>query len=56
MSDRRHVAISGHRSVCGHLGTEILLVHLGKYQLLNVTAPCGIAQRFAVLAVSRLSA
>jgi hypothetical protein len=56
MTARKRVVISGHRSLCGRLGTQMLLVPLGRYQLLNVTAPCGIAQRFAALAVSRLSA
>jgi hypothetical protein len=56
MTARKSVVISGHRSLCGRLGTQMLLVPLGRYQLLNVTAPCGIAQRFATLAVSRLSA
>jgi hypothetical protein len=56
MTARRHVVISGHRSLCGRLGTKMLFVPLTRYQLLNVSAPCGIAQRFAVLAVTRLSA
>jgi hypothetical protein len=56
MSARKHVVVRGHRSVCGRLGTQMLLVPLSQYELLNVTAPCGIAQRFATVAISRLSA
>ena len=56
MTARKHVVVRGHSSVCGRLGTQMLFVPLGRYQLLHVTAPCGIAQRFAALAVSRLSA
>jgi hypothetical protein len=56
MSVRKHIVISGHRSVCGRLGKPILLVPLDRYTLLNVSAPCGIAQRFAALAVGRLAA
>jgi hypothetical protein len=56
MSARKHVVIRGHRSICGRLGKPLLLVPLDRYTLLNVTAPCGIAQRFAALAVDRLSA
>jgi hypothetical protein len=56
MTASKRVVVSGHRSVCGRLGTHMLFVPLGRYQLLNVTAPCGIALRFAALAVGRLSA
>jgi hypothetical protein len=56
MSARKPVVVRGHQSVCGRFGTQMLFVPIGRYQLLNVTAPCGIAQRFATLAVSRLSA
>lgn len=56
MTARKHLLVRGHRSVCGRLGAQMLFVPLGRYQLLNVTAPCGIAQRFAAVAVSSLSA
>lgn len=56
MSARKHVLIRGRRSLCGRLGSQMLFVPLTRYQLLNVTAPCGIAQRFAAVAVNRLSA
>jgi hypothetical protein len=55
MTARKHVVISGHRSLCGRLGTQTLFVPLARRHLLNVTAPCGIAQRFAVVAVGRLA-
>jgi hypothetical protein len=56
MSARKPVVILGRRSLCGRLGTQMLFVPLARYQLLNVTAPCGIARRFAALAVKALSA
>jgi hypothetical protein len=56
MTSRKHVVVSGRRSVCGRLGTQMLFVPVGRYQLMNVTAPCGIARGFAAIAVSRLSA
>jgi hypothetical protein len=56
MTARRHVVVAGRPSVCGRLGREMLFVPLGRYQLLNVTAPCGIAKGFAAIALNRLSA
>lgn len=56
MRGRSNVVISGHQSVCGRLGRQMLFVPLSPHQLLNVTAPCGIAKRFATLAVARLVA
>jgi hypothetical protein len=56
MTAPKHVVIGGRQSVCGRLGTQMLFVPLGQDQLLNVTAPCGIARGFAAIAVSRLSA
>jgi hypothetical protein len=56
MTARQHMLINGHRSVCGRLGTQMLFVPLGRYQLLNVTAPCRIAKAFAAVALGRLSA
>jgi len=54
MRARWRLVVSGRRSVCGRLGTPMLLVALNRYQLLNVTAPCAVAERFAALAVGRL--
>jgi hypothetical protein len=56
MTKRQSVVIHSRQAYCGRLGSQLLVVRLGGTQLLNVTAPCGIAQRFATLALSRLSA
>jgi hypothetical protein len=56
MKRRTSVTIGHHQAYCGRLGTDMLFVPLGRGQLLNVTAPCAIAPRFATLAVSRLAA
>ncbi|HXY38236.1 MAG TPA: hypothetical protein VEQ10_01115 [Vicinamibacteria bacterium] len=56
MARREAVTIGRHPGYCGRLGTDMLFLRLGPGQLLNVTAPCPIAQRFATLALSRLVA
>jgi hypothetical protein len=56
MRARRRVTIRGRRSLCGRLGIQMLFVPLARLQLLHVTAPCGIAQRLAAVAVRRLPA
>ena len=56
MTGRQAVVVRGHRSLCGRLGAQMLFVPLTDHQLLNVTAPCGVAKRFAALALSRLAA
>jgi len=56
MEKRQAIVIHSRQAYCGHLGSQLLVVRLGRTQLLNVTAPCGIAQRFAALALSRLTA
>ena len=56
LSKRKAVTVGGHLSYCGRLGTEMLFVPLSGGRVLNVTAPCSIAERFATLAVGRLSA
>jgi len=38
------------------LGAQVLLVPLAQEQVLNVRAPCVIAERFAAVALSRLRA
>lgn len=49
--------IVGHRhAYCGRLGTQMLFAPVGRGKLLNVTAPCAIARRFAALALTRLTA
>jgi hypothetical protein len=56
MHKRKRTTVSGHRAVCGSLGGQMLLVALPGGHLLNVTAPCPTARRFAALALSRLGA
>jgi hypothetical protein len=56
MSKRAQLTVRGRRAVCGRLGTQMLFVPLAHGQVLHVTAPCSIAQRFAVLALDRLAA
>lgn len=50
------VVVSGRTAYCGRLGTHMLLVPLARGQVLNVTAPCAVARRFATLALGRLAA
>jgi hypothetical protein len=56
MKGRAAVSVSGHQAYCGKLGSQMLFLPLGAGKVLNVTAPCGIAQRLAVLALARLRA
>lgn len=56
MTKRTKVSIGTRQAYCGKLGTPMLFVPLSAYQVLNVTAPCGIARRFAGLALSDLAA
>jgi len=50
------VQVGTHPAYCVKLGTQMLFVPLSGSRLLNVTAPCSVAQRFAALALNRLSA
>jgi hypothetical protein len=56
MKGRQQVTVHGHRAYCGTLGTSMLYVPLASGQILHVTAPCMVAQRFAALALGRLAA
>lgn len=56
MSKRQQVTVHGHRGYCGTLGASMLYVPLAGAQVLHVTAPCSVAQRFAALALGRLAA
>jgi hypothetical protein len=56
LSRRSTLRVGGRQAYCGTLGSTVLLLPLSRNQLLNVTAPCAVAQRFAALALSRLSA
>jgi hypothetical protein len=50
------ILVGGHHAYCGKLGGQTLIVPLRSGQLLNVTAPCVIAERFAQAALKRLAA
>jgi hypothetical protein len=52
----RSLTIAGHRAYCAKLGAEMLFVPLSNDQLLNITAPCQVAQRLAAKALDRLPA
>jgi hypothetical protein len=54
MSTRKSVRVRGRWAYCGKLGAQMLFVPLSKGQLLNVTAPCPVAQQFAEHALGRL--
>jgi hypothetical protein len=56
MRPRRTVTVAGHTALCGRLGVQMLFVPLTGGRLLNVTAPCSIAQQFAGHALGRLEA
>jgi hypothetical protein len=56
LASRRGVVVNGRKGFCGSLGTQRLFVQLPANQTLSVVAPCGVAQRFAAAAVSRLRA
>lgn len=56
MTKRKQLTVSGHRAYCGTLGSQMLFVPLPGGKLLHVTAPCGVAQQFATLALGRLAA
>ena len=54
LRSRTRVTVGGREAFCGRLGTEMLLVPVAAGHVLTVSAPCGVAQRFAALALSRL--
>lgn len=56
LSKRKTVTVSGHTAYCGRLGAPMLVVSVGQDQVLNVTGPCTVAQRFAARALQRLAA
>jgi hypothetical protein len=51
----RRVTVDGRRGFCGRLGTQMLFVELAGGQVLNVTAPCPLAQRFAASALGHIA-
>lgn len=56
LAHRQTVPLQGHKGVCGKLGTQMLYVPLSDGQVLNVTAPCSVAVKFASIALGRLGA
>ena len=56
MTKPNRVTVRGHLAYCGRLGAPMLFIPLSGGRVLNVTAPCGMAQRFAATALGRLSA
>ena len=56
MKRPKPLIVGSRRAYCGRLGTQMLFAPLTRGRLLNVTAPCPIAQRFAALALGRLAA
>jgi hypothetical protein len=53
---RRRLTIRGHQAYCGRLGAQLLIVRLPADRLLQVTAPCVMAQKLAAVALRRLAA
>ena len=56
MTKRHDVTVKGRHGVCGKLGTQMLYVPAPGGQVLHITAPCGLGQQFAAVALGRLSA
>ncbi len=53
---RQNISVAGHTGYCLKLGGAMLLVPLSGGRVLNVTAPCALAQRFAAAALGHLTA
>ena len=56
LGKRQRVVVNGRTAYCAKLGSQMLFVPLPAHQILHVVAPCGIAQRFATVALSHLAA
>jgi hypothetical protein len=56
LAKRRTIVVHGRNGYCGRLGMQMLFVQLPAHRALNVVAPCGVAQRFAAVALNRLAA
>lgn len=56
LSHRTSVSVGTRKGACGRLGRQMLFVPAGLGKVLNVIAPCGVAKRFATLALSHLTA
>jgi hypothetical protein len=55
MHKRRRLLLGGHRAFCGILGRSMLDVALGHGRILNVTAPCPIAEGLASRALRHIA-
>ena len=56
MHRRRHLVLGGHRAYCGILGRSMLDVSLSGGRILNVTAPCSVAEALAARALRHIAA
>jgi hypothetical protein len=54
MKNRQRLSVDRRQAYCGRLGTEMVFVELPQGRVLNVTAPCTTAQRFATEAITHL--
>jgi hypothetical protein len=50
------VHVRGRQAYCGRLGNPMLFAPVADGRVLNVTAPCAVARRFAAVALGRLGA
>lgn len=55
MHKRRRLLLGGHRAYCGILGRSMLDVRLGPRRILNVTAPCRVAEALASRALRHIA-
>jgi hypothetical protein len=56
MTRRHEITVKGRHGLCGKLGSQMVYVPVPGGQVLHITAPCGLGQQFAALALGRLSA
>jgi hypothetical protein len=53
MTHRQQVTVAGRTGYCGRLGSQMLFLPVSAVRVLNVTAPCAVAERFAAIALTR---
>lgn len=56
MAKPQPVTVGGHHGYCGSLGSQMLFLPVSGSRVLQVNAPCSIAQQFAARALARTSA
>lgn len=56
LARRKQVSIGGHAAVCGTLGQPTMYLPLTGTEVLSISAPCAVAQRFAATALPQLEA